>query len=118
MTDKQTGKPLAGLLVEMIPMRRHGGMPFIRPDRCRWPLSRLGHTAEPIYITTVFPPADSGYLAASDTERNWPAGAKFLEKNFALEKGRIVHGQVIDAETKRPIAGAAVVLSTQARQSQ
>ena len=38
----------------------------------------------------------------------WPAGAKFLEKNFALDKGRIVRGQVIDAETKQPIAGAAV----------
>ena len=60
-------------------------------------------------ITSVYPPADSGYLAASDTDSNWPAGAKFLEKNFALEKGRIVRGQVIDADTKQPIAGAAVV---------
>ena len=28
VTEKASGKPLAGMLVEMIPMRRHGGMPF------------------------------------------------------------------------------------------
>ena len=33
VTDKASGKPLAGMLVEMIPMRRHGGMPFRGPDR-------------------------------------------------------------------------------------
>ena len=37
------------------------------------------------------------------------AGPKFLEKNFALDKGRIVRGRVIDADTKQPVAGAAVV---------
>lgn len=62
-----------------------------------------------MYFTSVYPPANSGYLTASDTDSHWPAGAKFLEKNFALEKGRIVRGQVIDADSKQPVAGAAVV---------
>ncbi len=109
MTDKQTGKPLAGLLVEMTPMRRHGGMPFHGRTDADGRYRISGHGGASIYFTAVFPPADSGYLAASDSDTNWPAGAKFLEKNFALEKGQMVRGQVIDADTKQPIAGAAVV---------
>ena len=54
------------------------------------------------------PPADSGYLAVTDSQ-SWPVGAEVLEKNFALDKGRIVRGQLIDADTRQPIAGAAVV---------
>jgi len=109
VTDKGTGKPLAGILVEMIPMRSHGGMPFHARTDADGRYRVSGHGGARTYITTVYPPADSGYLAASKWEQNWPAGAKFLEKNFALDKGRIVHGHVIDAATKRPITGAAVV---------
>jgi beta-lactamase regulating signal transducer with metallopeptidase domain len=109
VTDKQTGKPLVGLLVEMIPMRSHGGMTFHTrtDDDGRYRVS--GHGGANTYFTSIYPPADSGYLAASDNDRNWPAGAKFLEKNFALDKGPIARGQVIDADSKQPIAGAAVV---------
>jgi hypothetical protein len=109
VTDEQTGKPIAGLLVEMTPMRRHGGVPFHgrTDDDGRYRIS--GHGGAFTYFTTVFPRADSGYLAASDNESNWPAGAKFLEKNFALKKGRVVRGRVVDSDTNRPIAGAAVV---------
>ena len=67
-----------------------------------------GHQADH-YITTVFPPPSRATCPSRTGKQGWPAGAKFLEKNFALEKGRIVHGRVIDAGTKRPIAGAAVV---------
>ena len=109
VTDKQTGKPLAGLFVEMIPMRRHGGMPFTGRTDAGGRYRISGHGGARFFITTVFPRADSGYLAARDTQFEWPAGAKFLEKNFALEKGLMLHGQVIDAGTKQPIPGAAVV---------
>ncbi len=94
-------------------MRSHGGMPFHTRTDADGRYRVSGHAAARIYITAVYPPADSGYLAASDTEQTWPAGAKFLEKNFALEKGRIVHGQVVDADTKRPVVGAAVVYQPQ-----
>jgi hypothetical protein len=109
VTDKETGKPLAGLLVEMIPMRKHGGMPFHGRTDASGGFRISGHGGARMYFTSVYPPADSGYLGASEADSNWPAGAKFLEKNFALEKGRIVRGQVIDADTKQPVAGAAVV---------
>ena len=109
VTDKETGQPLAGLAVEMIPMRSHGGMPFRARTDGSGGFRISGHGGARSYITSVYPPADSGYLTASNTDSNWPLGAKFLEKNFALEKGRIVRGQVIDADTKQPIAGTAVV---------
>jgi hypothetical protein len=104
-----SGKPLSGMLVEMIPMRRHGGMTFsTRTDSDgRYRIS--GHQTDGTYITTVYPPADSGYLGAKDQHQGWPAGARFLEVNFGLERGRLVSGRVIDQSSKQPISGAAVV---------
>jgi hypothetical protein len=109
VTDKQTGKPLAGMLVEMIPMRRHGGMPFSARTDADGRYRVSGHQADMTYFTTVYPRADSGYLTASERRHEWPAGAKALEVNFALERGKLVGGRVIDRDTKQPIAGAAVV---------
>jgi 5-hydroxyisourate hydrolase-like protein (transthyretin family) len=109
VTDKATGKPIAGLTVQMIPMRRHGGMPFEGQTDADGRYRISGHQANFMYITAVYPPADSGYLALSETRQGWPAGAKFMEVNFALEKGRLVRGRVVKEDTKQPIAGAAVM---------
>ena len=109
VTDKATGKPLSGMLVEMIPMRRHGGMTFRGRTDAEGRYKISGHSTDGMYFTTVYPPADSGYLDAKDQHLGWPAGAKTLEVNFALEKGRLVSGRVIDQGTKQPIGGAAVV---------
>ena len=109
VTDKQTGKPLAGMLVEMIPMRRHGGMPFQTRTDADGRYRVSGHRPSSFYITRSTRPPIPVTWPPAMTSKSWPAGAKFLEKNFALDKGRIVHGQVIDAGTKQPIAGAAVV---------
>lgn len=108
VTDNETGKPLGGLVVEMIPMTRNGGSAFrTRTDADgRYRIS--GH-AGGSYSTTVYPPGDSGYLIASDRGRAWPVGAKFLEENFALEKAPILRGRVVDADTKGPVVGAAVL---------
>ena len=108
VTDKATGKPLAGLVVELIPMRRHGGIQFYTRTDADGRYRVAGHQADH-YITTVFPSAESGYLSVKDWQTGWPAGAKYLERDFALTKGRLVHGKVIDAGTKKPIAGAAVM---------
>jgi beta-lactamase regulating signal transducer with metallopeptidase domain len=109
VTDKETGKPLAGVLVEMTPMRRHGGMPFPGKTDADGQFRISGHATDFMYITSVFPWADSGYLATSTTRNGWPAGAKFLEVNFALSKGRLISGRVVNQDTKEPIKGAAVM---------
>jgi 5-hydroxyisourate hydrolase-like protein (transthyretin family) len=108
VTDKETGKPLAGLRVEIIPMRSDCGWLFAGRTDADGRYRVSGHGGALTYFTHVYPPADSGYLAVGDNQ-SWPAGAKVLEKNFALDKGRVVRGQLIDADTRQPIAGAAVV---------
>jgi 5-hydroxyisourate hydrolase-like protein (transthyretin family) len=108
VTDKATGEPLAGLMVQMIPMRSDCGWVFHGRTDAEGRYRVSGHGGARAYITTVYPPAESGYLAAVH-DQSWPVGAKVLEKNFALDKGRIVRGQLIDADTRQPIAGAAVV---------
>jgi beta-lactamase regulating signal transducer with metallopeptidase domain len=108
VTEKSSGKPLPDMLVQVIPMRPHGGMPFYGRTDADGRYRISGHQAETFYVT-VFPQADSGYLSQDSLRQGWPAGAKFLEKNFALDMGRIVRGQVTDAGTKRPVASAAVV---------
>jgi RNA polymerase sigma factor (sigma-70 family) len=115
VTAADTGKPLAGIVVEVTPMGPHGGQVFTtRTDaQGRYRVSghaATGRTPNALYITTVSPPADSGYLCVSNWhDQGWPAGAKFLEKNFALPRGRLLHGSVIDADTKKPVAGASIV---------
>jgi 5-hydroxyisourate hydrolase-like protein (transthyretin family) len=108
VTDKETGQPLGGLMVVMIPMRSDCGWVFHTRTDADGRYRVSGHGGAQAYSTTVYTPADSGYLAVGDSQ-SWPVGAKVLEKNFALDKGRIVRGQLIDADTRQPIAGAAVV---------
>jgi beta-lactamase regulating signal transducer with metallopeptidase domain len=109
VSDKSTGKPLEGLLVELIPMRRHGGMTFRGRTDADGRYRISGHSTDGTYFTTVYPSSSSGYLDAKNLHEGWPAGAKALEKNFELDKGQIVTGRVIDQDSKLPIAGAAVV---------
>ena len=62
------------------------------------------------YFIDVHPPADAGYISLSaHHDTPWPSGAKFLEKNFALQRGRMLHGRVLDAEGNKPIEGASIV---------
>jgi len=109
VTDKATGKPLAGIAVEMIPMRAHGGQSFRGRTDADGRYRISGHWTDRTYHTTVFPPANSGYLDATDVQQGWPAGGKELVKDFALTKSQVVTGRVIDEATKQPIAGAALV---------
>ena len=102
VTDEETGKPLAGLLVQMTPMRRHGGMPFhARTDADgRYRIS--GHGGAFIYFTAVFPPADSGYLAASASDSNWPAGASSWKRTSPSRKDELCAGTSLTATTESP----------------
>ena len=108
VTDKETGEPIVGVQVEMIPMRSDCGWVFRTRTDADGHYRVSGHGGANAYFTRVRPPASSGYLAVTD-ESSWPVGRRILEKNFALDKGRIVRGRLIDADTRLPIAGAAVV---------
>ncbi|MEJ7640359.1 MAG: M56 family metallopeptidase, partial [Singulisphaera sp.] len=84
VTDKETGKPLADILVEMTPMRRHGGMRFYARTDPRAVIASPATRPRRTSPRSRRPPirdSDRPGLA-----QGWPAGAKFLEKNFALER--------------------------------
>lgn len=108
VTAADTGQPLPGLPVEMIPMRKSGGHTFYGRTDAQGRYRISGHQAN-LYFTQVHPPADSGYLSLQDRHQGWPAGASSLVVNFKLPRGRLLRGQVRDGATGRPVAGAAVV---------
>jgi hypothetical protein len=109
-TAADTGNPLAGVLVEVRPGPRHsvGGSHFGQTDEkgryrfhCR--------LARRYYSFSIFPAPESGYLAARANHWGWPEGAETLVKDFSLDRGKLIRGRVLDAETGKPIAAAGVV---------
>jgi hypothetical protein len=113
VTAADTGKPLAGVVVEVTAWRRYGGQPIPTRTDAQGRYRVSGYTPDNAMIqftVTVFPAPDSGYLSVEGShESGWPAGAKVLEKNFALPRGRVIRGRVTDGDTGRPIAGASVI---------
>lgn len=111
VTDAETGKPLAGVDIDMGVARA--------PEwrfRFRANTDAQGHFRvigiawnQPRYLyTNVNPAPASGYLPRQFHHKEWPAGTKDLRWDFALKKGRFIRGRVIDGDTKQPIAGAHV----------
>lgn len=109
VSDKETSKPLAGVLVEMIPMRRrYGGSRRVSVRTDADGRFRAAGEAGDSYYVTAYPASDSGYIPLKQDQR-WPAGTKVLEVDLALPKGRILRGRVVESGTGRPVAGASVV---------
>jgi beta-lactamase regulating signal transducer with metallopeptidase domain len=108
VTDRETGRPLAGVDIQMIPFRKGRGMQ-VRTRTDAQGRYRLAGQLGDSYWATAFPPPDSGHIPLEQRHEGWPAGAKSLEMNFALARGRILRGRVVEAGTGRPIAGASVV---------
>ena len=113
VTAADTGKPMAGVTVEVIPWGPHGGQTFDGKTDAegRYRISGHAATSEILgYMVTAYPAADSGYIAVSvHHDQGWPAGAKFLEKNLRLPRGQILRGTVTDQDTGKPLAGVSVV---------
>ena len=107
VTAADTGKPLANVLVEVIPMGRHGGMQVYTHTDARGHY-RVSDRAGFDWWIAAYPPPDSGYLATTKNFERWPAGAAALVHDIALPRGKLVHGRVLDDQTGKPIAGASV----------
>jgi RNA polymerase sigma factor (sigma-70 family) len=113
VTAADTGKPMPGVVVEVIPWGPHGGMPFEGRTDAQGRYRVSGHAATSNFLgywIAAYPPADSGYIpVTTQHDQPWPAGAKFLEKNLTLPRGRLLRGSVLDGDTNQPVAGASIV---------
>lgn len=104
-----TGEPLTGLLVEVRAESRDGSAPttYGRTDEGgRYRI--VSGEGESHYVTVNTSP-NSGYLRVRKERRDWPKGAKTLVQDFALERGKMVRGRLVDNDTDKPIPGASVV---------
>jgi RNA polymerase sigma factor (sigma-70 family) len=112
ITDKETGKPLAGVLVEMMPAtmtNRYGGMMpvLVRTDASgRY---RAAGTSGEMFWVTAFPDPGSGYLPLLTRDHRWPVGAKILNVDLSLPKGRVLRGCVVEGKEARQVAGSSVI---------
>ena len=111
VTDQDTGRPIAGVDIEMAVSRA----PQWRfrfhtktDDRGRYRVVGVAWNFPRELYTNVTPAVTSGYLPTQRHREQWPAGAKELQWDFSLKKGRLLRGRVIDADTKQPVAGAQV----------
>ena len=114
VTDKETGKPLAGVLVEMIPMRmrnRYGGNYTVLARTDASGRYRAAGAAGDTYRVVAYPDPASGYLPVEKKRNEWPAGAKVLEIDLALPKpqGAFSAAGSSRPAPSRPVAGASVV---------
>jgi hypothetical protein len=109
VTAADTGKPLPGVFLDIQAGALNGFFGEVRTDehgRYRMP----GPSGLRDYQVGAYPPPDSGYLAIRGGRGGeWPAGASFIEVNFQLPRGRLIRGTVLDADTKKPVAGVGIV---------
>jgi RNA polymerase sigma factor (sigma-70 family) len=109
VTAADTGKALPGVFLD-IQADSPNGLFFgeARTDeqgRYRMP----GPAGLSNYQVGGYPPADSGYLALRGGHGGgWPAGATSIAVNFALPRGRLFRGRVLEADTMTPLAGVSI----------
>jgi hypothetical protein len=107
VTSRRTGKPIADVEVEMIPdpMRPNAWNHHFhaRTDASgRYRITGIAWN-HGIY-TNLFPPADSGFLAAQHHHEGQAIGGGNLRRDFTVKDGIVLRGRVIDGDTGRPIA--------------
>ncbi|MHC4399983.1 MAG: PDZ domain-containing protein [Planctomycetota bacterium] len=109
VTAADTGKPLAGVFVQVHDSRPYPapGGSYARTDRNgRYRVVR--HLADR-YTINVLPPPDSGYLRGSDVLETSPNSGRSFRRDFQLQRGKIIRGRVLDGETGEPIHRASIV---------
>ncbi len=112
VTDGETGQPLGGFLINMLPTRgtnRYGGFMAVRATTDATGRYRVAGGAGESFWVTVYPDPGSGFIPIEKRQNQWPSGAKVLEVNVAVSRGRVVRGRVVQAEGGSPVPGASVV---------
>jgi RNA polymerase sigma factor (sigma-70 family) len=109
VTAADTGKPLPSVFLDIqagLLGAFYGEARTDEQGRYRMP----GPAGRGDYQVGAYPPPDSGYLAIRSWRGGkWPAGARFITVDFKLPRGRLIRGTVIDADTRKPLAGVGIV---------
>jgi len=109
VTAADSGKPLANVVVTVLDSKGYpapGGTYTLTDPEGRYRVSRH---RDKYYSLTFYPPPDSGYLVASASAEGGQEGAQSVTANVRLKRGGIIRGQVVEADTGRPIWGASVI---------
>jgi beta-lactamase regulating signal transducer with metallopeptidase domain len=112
VSDNETGRPLAGIRVEIGATAAEPALPFHFPATTdaqgRYHITGIAWNYRRGLHAQLLPDAITGYFPTQHQHEEWPAGAAELRWNLTLKKGALVHGRVIDADSKQPIPGAQV----------
>jgi hypothetical protein len=112
VTDKETGKLLAGVHVEIGAMYDSPNLPgyfsATTDAQGRYRITGIAWDSPAGLVAQLIPDAMSGYLPDQHDRKGWPAGATELRWDLTTRKGKLARGRIIDADTKRPIPGAQV----------
>ncbi len=108
VTAADTGKPLAGLLVEVTAFGGDGRGRSVRTRTDEQGRYRADSRTGNDYYISLYPRHESGYLA-TQLRQEWPPGAERLTIDVRLDRGAIVRGRVLDDQGGEPIGGASVV---------
>jgi beta-lactamase regulating signal transducer with metallopeptidase domain len=112
VSDKDTGRPLAGIRVEIGATGGEPGLPYHFPATTdalgRYRITGIAWNYPRGLHAQLLPDATSGYIPEQHQHEEWPAGAAELRWNLTLKKGALVRGRVIDVDSKRPIPAARV----------
>jgi len=109
VTAKDTGEPIAGIEVQIPGQTAYGHhlRTVLTDAQGRYRI--VGHHGETLWAHS-FPPAGSPFLEGFAMEsRAWPQGVATQALNFALDRGRVFRGTILDAATRGPIAGARII---------
>ena len=113
VTDKETGKPLAGVLVEMIPMRMKSSrrkFPVLVQDGRIRPLPRR-RGGRRLLLGCRLPRSRVGLSPGRENAERVARGGESPgdQPRLAQAQGSILRGRVVEAGSGRPVAGASVV---------
>jgi RNA polymerase sigma factor (sigma-70 family) len=105
ITYADTGKPIPHASLEVVAFRGGGGYtsPFEADAEGNY---RANPFSADEYAVNVFGPDGQPYLNTTTGTISWPKGALEHRVDLTLARGAILRGQVTEAGTGRPVAGA------------
>ena len=112
VVKNDTGAPIAGcwLLVvtwdfQQTADNQHEGLPVLADANGRF---RIRCKKAKYIVVYAYPPMGTPYLAWVTDATPWPEGNLRQELRVEVPRGLLIHGRIIESESKEPVAGAGI----------